>query len=307
MSSPKPNALANEKSPYLLQHANNPVDWYPWGDEALTRARDENRPILLSIGYSACHWCHVMERESFEDPAIGALMNEHFVNIKVDREERPDIDSIYMTAVQAMTGSGGWPLTAVLTPDGVPFFAGTYFPPETMHGRPGFTELCERIAEMWKSSRSELVEQAVRGALYSWADTPQGLMALVILLDQFTRNVYRGTPEAFSGDERALALARQAVSQGMDSTMPTVHRIFLYMPFEHAEDLAAQDEGLACFARLMDEAPESQRERIGSFQRYAVAHREVIAQFGRFPHRNRLLGRESTTEELAHLDKHGGF
>ena len=153
----------------------------------------------------------------------------------------------------------------------------------------------------------ELVEQAVRGALYSWADTPQGLMALVILLDQFTRNVYRGTPEAFSGDERALALARQAVSQGMDSTMPTVHRIFLYMPFEHAEDLAAQDEGLACFARLMDEAPESQRERIGSFQRYAVAHREVIAQFGRFPHRNRLLGRESTTEELAHLDKHGGF
>ena len=123
------NRLARETSPYLLQHAHNPVDWYPWCDEALALARDNDRPILLSIGYSACHWCHVMERESFEDADTAHLMNRHFVNIKVDREERPDVDSIYMRAVQAMTGQGGWPLTAFLTPEGVPFHGGTYFPP----------------------------------------------------------------------------------------------------------------------------------------------------------------------------------
>ncbi len=119
------NRLAAETSPYLLQHAENPVDWYPWGEEALARARDENKPILVSIGYSACHWCHVMERESFEDPQVAALMNERFVCIKVDREERPDVDAIYMDAVQAMTGQGGWPLNAFITPEGVPFWAGT--------------------------------------------------------------------------------------------------------------------------------------------------------------------------------------
>jgi uncharacterized protein len=128
------NRLADETSPYLLQHAGNPVDWYPWGDEALDRARAEDRPILLSIGYSACHWCHVMERESFESPETAAVMNEHFVCIKVDREERPDLDSIYMDAVVAMTGSGGWPMTVFLKPTGEPFAGGTYFPPEARHG-----------------------------------------------------------------------------------------------------------------------------------------------------------------------------
>ena len=123
------NRLAEETSPYLLQHAENPVDWYPWGEEATSLARLRNKPILLSIGYSACHWCHVMERESFEDHTVAALMNELFVNVKVDREERPDIDQIYMKAVQAMTGGGGWPLTAFLTPEGTPFYGGTYFPP----------------------------------------------------------------------------------------------------------------------------------------------------------------------------------
>ena len=131
-----PNRLANETSPYLLQHAENPVDWYPWGEEALSRARDEDRPILLSIGYSACHWCHVMERESFENDDIAALMNEHFVNIKVDREERPDLDAVYMEAVQMLTGSGGWPMTVFLTPEGRPFYGGTYFPPMTARGCP---------------------------------------------------------------------------------------------------------------------------------------------------------------------------
>ena len=130
------NRLQHETSPYLLQHASNPVDWFPWGEEALERARTQDKPILLSIGYAACHWCHVMERESFEDPETAALMNERFVSIKVDREERPDLDAIYMDAVQAMTGSGGWPLTAFLTTDGRPFFAGTYFPDEDRHGLP---------------------------------------------------------------------------------------------------------------------------------------------------------------------------
>src|SRR3954453_14262076 len=132
-----PNRLADETSPYLLQHANNPVDWYPWSPEALERARRENKPILLSIGYAACHWCHVMEHESFEDPATAAVMNERFVNIKVDREERPDVDAVYMEAVQALTGSGGWPMTVFLDHDGRPFYGGTYFPPESRHGMPG--------------------------------------------------------------------------------------------------------------------------------------------------------------------------
>src|SRR5690606_22840417 len=141
----KPNRLIHETSPYLLQHAYNPVDWYPWGDEALERARTEDKPILLSIGYSACHWCHVMERESFENPEIAALMNQHFVNIKVDREERPDLDEIYQTAAQLLTGQGGWPLTVFLTPDQRPFYAGTYFPPEDRYGRPGFPRVLEAL------------------------------------------------------------------------------------------------------------------------------------------------------------------
>ena len=133
-----PNRLEHEKSPYLLQHANNPVDWFPWGEEALSLSRTQDKPILLSIGYSACHWCHVMERESFENPETAALMNRDFVNIKVDREERPDLDGIYMKAVQVLTGRGGWPLTAFLTPEGKAFFGGTYFPPEPRHGMPSF-------------------------------------------------------------------------------------------------------------------------------------------------------------------------
>ena len=154
------NRLAGETSPYLLQHAGNPVDWYPWGEEALARARDEDRPILLSVGYSSCHWCHVMAHESFEDDAIAALMNAGFVNIKVDREERPDIDSVYMTATQAMTGQGGWPMTVFLTPDGRPFYAGTYFPPDDRHGRPGLRRVLETLRDAWANERERLLESA---------------------------------------------------------------------------------------------------------------------------------------------------
>ncbi len=154
------NRLAGETSPYLLQHKHNPVDWYAWGDEALTRAREENKPILLSIGYSACHWCHVMERESFEDEKIARLMNENFVNIKVDREERPDLDQIYMNAVQMITGHGGWPLTAFLTPELVPFFGGTYFPPEDRHGMPGFPRVLLSIAEAYRTRPDDVTQSA---------------------------------------------------------------------------------------------------------------------------------------------------
>ena len=154
------NRLAGETSPYLLQHAHNPVDWYPWGDEAFARARAEDKPILLSVGYSACHWCHVMERESFENPEIAAIMNRHFVSVKVDREERPDVDQIYMQAVQSLTGHGGWPMTVFLTPDGEPFYGGTYYPPVEGHGLPAFPRLLQALAEAWANRRGEVVASA---------------------------------------------------------------------------------------------------------------------------------------------------
>jgi len=157
-----PNRLAREKSPYLLQHAHNPVDWYPWGDEAFAKARAERRPIFLSIGYSTCHWCHVMERESFENEAVARLLNAHFVPVKVDREERPDVDRIYMQAVQAMGAGGGWPLNVFLTPELEPFFGGTYFPPESRMGRPGMMELLPRVHEVWAERGAELADQGRR-------------------------------------------------------------------------------------------------------------------------------------------------
>ncbi len=154
------NRLAEATSPYLLQHADNPVDWYQWGDEALTRARDEDKPMLLSIGYAACHWCHVMEHESFEDEVTAALMNERFVCIKVDREERPDLDSIYMDAVVAMTGQGGWPLTVFLTPEGEPFLGGTYFPPEPRHGMPAFQQVLVAVSDLYRERRGDVDQRA---------------------------------------------------------------------------------------------------------------------------------------------------
>src|SRR3954462_3695671 len=154
------NRLIHESSPYLLQHAHNPVDWYPWGDAAFEKARAENKPVLLSIGYSACHWCHVMERESFENEKIAALMNDLFVNIKVDREERPDIDEIYMNAVQMLTGRGGWPMTMFLTPERQPFYGGTYFPPEDRGGMPGFPRILQSVAQAYRERPAD-VEKSV--------------------------------------------------------------------------------------------------------------------------------------------------
>jgi len=234
MPAEKANRLARETSPYLLQHAHNPVDWYPWGPEALARAAHEDKPLLLSIGYAACHWCHVMERESFENEAIAALMNAHYVCIKVDREERPDLDDIYMAATVAMTGQGGWPMTVFLTPDQRPFFAGTYFPPETRYGKPGFGDLLSRVAEVWRDDRAGIEQQAgeltsaVRAQLSQVAPAPVS-RALIGQLVQQLSTVYDerwggfgGAPKfppapllrlllrehASSGDARALAMAR---------------------------------------------------------------------------------------------------
>ena len=177
-----PNRLINETSPYLLQHANNPVDWYPWGEEALERARSEDKPILLSIGYSACHWCHVMERESFENETIAGLMNDNFVSIKVDREERPDLDQVYMQAVQMLTGSGGWPMTVFLTPEGKPFYGGTYFPPDDRQGMPGFPRLLTSIAEAYSTNRGEVdrVTQQLTTQMSQSNQVPQGTSILTV-------------------------------------------------------------------------------------------------------------------------------
>ena len=186
------NHLASETSPYLLQHAHNPVNWYPWGDEALTKARSEDKPILLSIGYSACHWCHVMEHESFENIEIAELMNDNFVNIKVDREERPDLDQIYMSAVQLMSGSGGWPLTVFLTPEMEPFYGGTYFPPNDRYGRPGFRRVLSSISETYRQRRNDVSSnaQAVVERINSQAtrDTAGGALDLE-MLDQSYRQI----------------------------------------------------------------------------------------------------------------------
>jgi uncharacterized protein YyaL (SSP411 family) len=200
------NRLAREKSPYLLQHAHNPVDWFAWSDEAFTKARAENKPILLSIGYSTCHWCHVMERESFEDEKIGEFLNEHFISIKVDREERPDVDKIYMTFVQSTTGGGGWPLNVFLTPDLKPFFGGTYFPPDARHGRPSFLQLLEQIANLWRGRKNEIVASAdeiharLEGATANSTETNFSLNADV-LKDalEFFKKIYDPQNGGFGG------------------------------------------------------------------------------------------------------------
>jgi len=189
------NRLAGESSPYLLQHRHNPVDWYPWSPEAFERARAEDKPLLLSVGYSACHWCHVMERESFENEEIAALMNRLFVNVKVDREERPDVDQIYMQAVQSMTGHGGWPMTVFLTPEGVPFYGGTYFPPEDRHGMPAFPRLIQGVAEAYRARRGEVVE-AGKQLLEQMKQGERLRGSATILTDDILFSAY----QALSGD-----------------------------------------------------------------------------------------------------------
>jgi uncharacterized protein YyaL (SSP411 family) len=195
------NRLADETSPYLLQHADNPVDWYPWGEEALERAKTEDKPIFLSIGYSACHWCHVMAHESFEDKDTAAVMNEHFVNVKVDREERPDLDRIYMSAVQALTGRGGWPMSVFLTPDGEPFYGGTYFPPTPRYRLPSFTNVLKAVSDAWQNRRQELLDNSHQ---------------LVSAIEQQMSTASTTQPETVKPE--TLDTAYRRIQRGFDST-----------------------------------------------------------------------------------------
>jgi uncharacterized protein YyaL (SSP411 family) len=239
---PMPNQLAGETSPYLLMHANNPVDWYPWGPEALERARREDKPIFLSIGYAACHWCHVMERESFENVDVAKLLNRDFVSIKVDREERPDLDEVYMAATVALSGSGGWPMSVFLAPDQRPFFAGTYFPPTSRYGRPSFSTVLERIAELWQKNRSSLLTEAesltrhVRSGFDNEVPAAQDRAAIAAAVEQLAQSFdatyggFGGAPKfppcaalsllfrhhEGSGDERALVMARVTLDRMKD-------------------------------------------------------------------------------------------
>jgi uncharacterized protein YyaL (SSP411 family) len=220
------NRLAAETSPYLLQHAHNPVDWYPWGPEALERARNEDKPIFLSIGYAACHWCHVMERESFEDAATAEDLNRDFVAVKVDREERPDLDQVYMSAVQAMTGGGGWPMSVFLTPDGKPFYGGTYFPPQPSHGLPAFRQLLAGVSRAWREERLEVVKAGQRlvDALVEQSRSPSAAgSATRELLDAATAGIESsfdaanggwGTAPKFPQPMTIEYLLRRAVATG---------------------------------------------------------------------------------------------
>src|SRR5687767_11814744 len=191
-----PNRLGESASPYLRQHADNPVDWYEWGPEALAAAKTSGKPILLSIGYAACHWCHVMAHESFEDEATAALMNELYVNVKVDREERPDLDAIYMQAVQAMTGHGGWPMTVFLTPDGEPFYGGTYFPPEDRQGMPSFTRVLEAVAGAWREKRDQVARTAA-SMRELYASATQRARSQGTLGDLLLARAWRGLAEGY--------------------------------------------------------------------------------------------------------------
>ncbi len=272
-----PNLLANETSPYLLQHANNPVDWHPWSVEALERARREDKPVLLSIGYAACHWCHVMAHESFEDEATAAVMNEHFVNIKVDREERPDLDSIYMQAVQAMTGHGGWPMTVFLTPEGEPFYGGTYFPPADQHGMPSFTTVLKSVARAYAEHRDDVNRSAAQ-----------------------LRQIYRPPPASTRADEvtdRMLEVAYRNIAQRYDATyggfdsapkFPQAMALdFLLRHGARTDSRPPIDMALNSFRRM---ARGGIYDQIGGgFARYSVDDQWLIPHFEKMLYDNALL------------------
>jgi uncharacterized protein YyaL (SSP411 family) len=265
------NRLAQETSPYLLQHAGNPVEWYPWGEEALARARVEDRPILLSIGYSACHWCHVMERESFEDPATAAVMNEHFVNVKVDREERPDLDAVYMDAVVALTGQGGWPMTVFLTPGGEPFYGGTYFPPEPRHGMPSFRDVLAAVADTWRGKRERVDESAAAIA-------------------EHIRSGSRLEPAAELPDARVLDAAVAALRPGFDEQWGGWGGAPKFPAASALEFLLRRGER-ALVARTLDGMSAGGMYDLvgGGFHRYSVDARWLVPHFEKMLYDNALL------------------
>ncbi len=265
------NRLANETSPYLLQHAANPVDWYPWGDEALRRARLESRPILLSIGYAACHWCHVMERESFEDAATARVMNERFVCVKVDREERPDLDSLYMDAVVTLTGSGGWPMTVFLTPEGEPFFGGTYFPPEPRHGLPALTQVLLAVSDAWETQRDE-----VRSSSANLAEHIRSAARLAPSTDPLTLEL--------------LAEAQASLRAVFDPTWGGFGRAPKFPPAPVLEFLLRRGEEEMTRRTLDAMAAGGMHDLVGGgFHRYSVDARWLVPHFEKMLYDNALL------------------
>src|SRR5438067_1381892 len=290
------NRLAHEVSPYLLQHAHNPVDWYPWGEEALAKARAEDRPIFLSIGYSACHWCHVMERESFEDDAVARILNEHFVSIKVDREERPDIDSIYMSAVQMMTGHGGWPMSMFLTPDGAPFYAGTYFPPDDRHGMPGFKRVLLHVAEAYRARKDEVNAAAaeVRSAL-SRAGVPAGRSATVPVA-------------ALDAAAARIAQTYDSVNGGFGSAPkfpPSMSLDFLMQVAWRANDRELDEIIVNTLTKM---AHGGMYDQVGGgFHRYSVDARWLVPHFEKMLYDNALLAgaRREDPRGVERLDARG--
>jgi uncharacterized protein YyaL (SSP411 family) len=273
------NRLANETSPYLLQHAHNPVDWYAWGDEAFQKAKTEDKAVFLSIGYSACHWCHVMERESFEDDAIAALLNEHFVSIKVDREERPDVDSIYMQAVQMMTGHGGWPMSMFLTPDARPFYAGTYFPPEDRYGVPGFKRVLLHVAEAYRSRRSDIEEagKEVQRAIGARLDTPPATSIDHPLLDRAAARIaksYDRVNGGFGGSPKFPP------SMSLDFLMQAAHR----NGDESLRQIVTHTLTKMACGGMYDQVG-------GGFHRYSVDSRWLVPHFEKMLYDNALLAR----------------
>ncbi|HUA37952.1 MAG TPA: thioredoxin domain-containing protein [Candidatus Sulfopaludibacter sp.] len=279
MAVERPNRLAREKSPYLLQHARNPVDWFAWGDEAFERARAADKPIFLSIGYSTCHWCHVMERESFEDETVARFLNEHFVSIKVDREERPDVDKIYMTFVQATTGGGGWPMSVFLTPDLKPFFGGTYFPPDGRHGRPGFLQLLRQIAGLWQEQRSELTDSAAeihaRLAAATAGSTPSNLL--------LTAEVLRHAAGAF----KAAYDARHGGFGGAPKFPQPSVPLFLLRCANRFQDVEAVRMVLHTCERMAAGGIHDQLG--GGFARYAVDAEWLVPHFEKMLYDNAQL------------------
>jgi uncharacterized protein len=267
------NRLAQETSPYLLQHAENPVDWYPWGEEAFALARANDRPLLVSIGYSACHWCHVMERESFEDPQVAALMNERYVCVKVDREERPDVDAIYMDALQAMTGRGGWPLNAFLRPDGVPFYAGTYFPPQPRQGMPSWSQVLEGVAQAWREQR-EQIEQASQTIL----PRLQGAAAL--------------EPPGGETDQRALDQAVTTLRRSYDAEHGGWGGAPKFPQASTIEFLLRRGEREMALHTLRRMASGGMYDQVGGgFARYSVDARWIVPHFEKMLYDNALLAR----------------
>src|SRR5579884_3970966 len=266
------NRLAGEISPYLLQHADNPVEWYPWDQEALERARAEDRPILLSVGYAACHWCHVIERESFEDPATAALMNEHFVCVKVDREERPDIDAVYMDAVVALSGHGGWPMTVFLTPDREPFFGGTYFPPEPRHGLPAFRQVLLAVAEAWRDRRDDAVASARN------------------LTDHIRAGAARTASDDGQLTPELLEEAERNLRDGFDPTWGGWGRAPKFPPAPVLELLLRRGEEEMTRRTLDGMALGGMHDLVGGgFHRYSVDERWLVPHFEKMLYDNALL------------------